>query len=64
MVYEALVARGAEVVPRLAFCSGGAFTPRAKEFLASVKNPFIAKPIDPEELDSAIARARALRKVR
>lgn len=32
---------------RVVFMTGGAFTPRAKAFLESVKNPVLRKPIDP-----------------
>ncbi|HEX4477370.1 MAG TPA: ATP-binding protein [Polyangiaceae bacterium] len=61
MVYEALSSRFPDVLKRLVFCSGGAFTSRAKEFLASVENAFLAKPIDPVALEEVIERARARR---
>jgi PAS domain S-box-containing protein len=64
MVYEALVARFPEVVDRVVFCSGGAFTPRAKEFLGSVDNAFLAKPIDTDELERMIQSARDRRTTR
>jgi CheY-like chemotaxis protein/two-component sensor histidine kinase len=61
MVYEALRARAPRLLDRVVFCSGGAFTPRAKEFLASIQNPFLSKPIDPQALESIIQNARARR---
>jgi PAS domain S-box-containing protein len=61
MVYEALKARASRLLEKVVFCSGGAFTPRAKEFLASIKNPFLSKPIDPAALESVIQKARARR---
>jgi CheY-like chemotaxis protein len=35
---------------RMVFLTGGAFTPRAREFLSQVKNPFMEKPFLPKEL--------------
>lgn len=61
MVYEALVERSPELVQRVVFCSGGAFTPRAKQFLASVANPFLSKPIDARALEKLIDDARERR---
>jgi PAS domain S-box-containing protein len=61
MVYEALKARAPRLLEKVVFCSGGAFTPRAKEFLASIQNPFLSKPIDPVALESIIQKARARR---
>lgn len=61
MVYEALQARASRLLEKVVFCSGGAFTPRAKAFLASIRNPFLSKPIDPVALESIIQKARARR---
>jgi two-component system, cell cycle sensor histidine kinase and response regulator CckA len=61
MVYEALRGRSPSLLSRLVFCSGGAFTPRAKEFLASVENAFLAKPIDMAALEAAIELMRQRR---
>jgi CheY-like chemotaxis protein len=61
MVYEALEARAPRLLEKVVFCSGGAFTPRAKEFLASIQNPFVSKPIDPVALESIIQKTRARR---
>ena len=37
--------------------TGGAFTPRARAFLASVVNPCLEKPLDMAKLRSLVARA-------
>lgn len=61
MVYDALAERAPQLADRLVFCSGGAFTSRAKEFLASVRNPYLSKPIDPDALETAIVLAKERR---
>jgi PAS domain S-box-containing protein len=61
MVYDALKQRAPELAQRVVFCSGGAFTPRAKEFLGSVDNVFLSKPIDVDALESQIQAACARR---
>ena len=38
------------LAPRIVFLTGGAFVPRAEEFLALVPNPHLMKPIRPNEL--------------
>ena len=50
-----------ELLPRMVFCSGGAFTPRAQEFLASVPNLLLRKPLRRAELEGAIERLMACR---
>ena len=42
---------------RMVFVTGGVFTARARDFLASVKNPRLGKPFDIEALFSLV-RAR------
>lgn len=44
-----------ELLPRLAFCSGGAFTPRVRSFVDSVPNSLLAKPMRRAELLDAVA---------
>ena len=41
---------------RFIFMTGGAFTPRATEFLATVKNRRLEKPFDTAVLKAAVAR--------
>ena len=47
-----------EIAPALAdriiFMTGGAFTPRAREFLAEVENARLAKPFDPISLRNLV----------
>jgi signal transduction histidine kinase/ActR/RegA family two-component response regulator len=51
-----------EVAERMIFMTGGAFTPRTREFLAGVDNPVLPKPFRREEVIALIrARAAALR---
>jgi signal transduction histidine kinase len=45
-----------ELVERMAFLSGGAFTEAAREFLARVPNPQIEKPFDPKTLRELVGR--------
>ncbi len=49
-VYEQLRARDPALARRMIFMTGGAFTPRAAEFLAAVPNPTIGKPFTRDEL--------------
>ena len=42
--------------PELAFLSGGAFTPAAREFLDRVPNPRIEKPFEPTKLRAFVSR--------
>jgi CheY-like chemotaxis protein len=55
-MFEAIRTRWPGLERRMMFCSGGAATPRAREFLASITNPHLAKPIRPSELAAAVAR--------
>lgn len=45
-----------ELPPRVIFMSGGAFTPEATSFLASVPNPQLDKPFDKVAFESTLAR--------
>ncbi len=49
-VHAFLREQGSDLADRILFVSGGAFTPRAKEFLASVQNPKLLKPFTREDL--------------
>jgi two-component system, NtrC family, sensor kinase len=55
-VHATLAERAPELLPRLVFCSGGAFTPRARAFLGSVENELLGKPMRRAELLEVIAR--------
>lgn len=55
-IHRALAELAPELLERIVFCSGGAFTPRAQEFLASVPNLLLRKPLRRAELEGAIER--------
>lgn len=55
-VYEWVQRVEPALVDRFVFMTGGAFTPRAREFLARVRNPRLDKPFDPSELRAMIDR--------
>jgi PAS domain S-box-containing protein len=55
-VYATLRERAPELLPRMVFCSGGAFTPRARAFLGSVSNELLGKPMRRAELLEVIGR--------
>ncbi|MEM9112504.1 MAG: ATP-binding protein [Myxococcota bacterium] len=48
-----------QLVDRFVFCSGGAFTPRAREFCAATTQRLLEKPLTPKDLDNAIQQALA-----
>jgi PAS domain S-box-containing protein len=52
--YEALEARHLDHAKRIVFLTGGAFTPRAREFLDRVACPRIEKPFDRQGLRSRV----------
>ena len=54
-VYGTLAATAPALARRMIFISGGAFTPRAREFFATTSQPCIEKPFDREELRRAVA---------
>ena len=49
-LYEELFQYAPDQARRMVFLTGGAFTPRAREFLAKVKNRCLDKPFDSERL--------------
>ena len=53
-VYESIRRIDAAQARRIVFMTGGAFTPRALEFLASVANPCVEKPLDRISLRAAL----------
>ncbi len=53
-VYESIRGIEPEQARRIVFMTGGAFTPRALEFLASVSNARIEKPLERSSLRAAI----------
>jgi PAS domain S-box-containing protein len=58
-VHERLAAIAPDQAERMLFMTGGAFTQRARTFLASVKNPKLDKPFTSRALHRAIAELMA-----
>jgi PAS domain S-box-containing protein len=59
-LYEMVAARHPALAQRFVFMTGGAFTPRATEFLAKMSAPLLEKPFDANSLHTAIElRSRA-----
>jgi CheY-like chemotaxis protein len=56
-LHDELARTTPEVAERIIFLTGGAFTPRARDFLERVANPRIEKPFDPAAL-RALVRER------
>ena len=55
-LYEAIARDAPELVPRVVFVTGGAFTADATAFLERVPNPHLEKPISPKALHEAVAQ--------
>ncbi|MDP1822673.1 MAG: ATP-binding protein [Archangium sp.] len=58
-LYERLSEVREEVLPRLAFMSGGAFTPGAEQFVNSHPVTVLTKPFDRRTLDALVAQVLA-----
>ncbi|OQX68942.1 MAG: hypothetical protein B6A08_07365 [Sorangiineae bacterium NIC37A_2] len=56
-LYEEVRRRSPETADTFVFLTGGAFTDRARAFLASVTNPKLDKPIEPNLLRSIVTAA-------
>jgi CheY-like chemotaxis protein len=54
--YEELLASQPELVERVVFVSGGAFTPQLTTFLQKVPRPCLSKPFGAAELREQVAR--------
>jgi len=53
-LHDELARREPALAARMSFLTGGAFTPRARAFLAEVPNPRLEKPFDPQGLRSFV----------
>jgi CheY-like chemotaxis protein len=53
-VYEEIRRTGRGLESRFVFMTGGAFTPRAREFVARVPNACVAKPFHPRQVIAAL----------
>ncbi|MFK7992372.1 MAG: ATP-binding protein [Sandaracinaceae bacterium] len=50
-VHRALAERAPHLAARMVFCTGGAFTPRMRAFVAAIDNEVLDKPLRPADLD-------------
>ncbi len=55
VVFSELERRMPELVDRVVFCSGGAFTTRTKQFVEQSSRPLIEKPLTREAFDRVVA---------
>jgi len=60
-VFETLREERPELVPRLVFMTGGAFTPKAREFLRTNPRPVLEKPFDIADVHALVSSAIASR---
>ena len=60
-LYEELARTKPQLAQRIIFMSGGTFTPRAREFLSSVKNPALDKPFELSALTALLQARTAIR---
>jgi CheY-like chemotaxis protein len=56
-LYEALVRSAPDQAERMVFLTGGAFTPRARDFLDRVPNQRIEKPFDDQGVRALVRAA-------
>ena len=54
MVYKHIQEHAPQLVDRILFCSGGAFTTRVRSFLEEVPNLILDKPISPNQLRQSL----------
>lgn len=55
--HEALLRELPEVLPRVAYMTGGAFSQSARDFLGRIQNPRLEKPIDVDVLRALVRQA-------
>ncbi|HEX8700521.1 MAG TPA: response regulator [Myxococcaceae bacterium] len=53
-LHDALTRTAPGQAARMVFLTGGAFTPKAREFLGQLKNPMVEKPFMPRELQALV----------
>ncbi len=54
-LHAELARRGAGDENRMIFMTGGAFTPRARDFIAKISNPVLEKPFSAEAVETLVA---------
>jgi CheY-like chemotaxis protein len=60
-LYESMRSSHPDMASKVVFLTGGAFSPRASEFLEKVKNEIVTKPFTAAQLRAAIGRVVASR---
>ena len=62
-LYDRIGAEWPQLLPRVAFLTGAAFTPRVAEFLSAIDNPRLIKPVNATALNefvqAVLTRSRA-----
>ncbi|MFK8003744.1 MAG: ATP-binding protein [Polyangiales bacterium] len=58
-VYASLMASAPHVAERLVFCTGGAFTTRARKFLEAIENEVVEKPLSHADVGRLLRNVRA-----
>ncbi len=64
VVHAELERRMPELLERLVFCSGGAFTARTKQFLEQTQRPLVEKPLTRESFERVVAEQLGERRLR
>lgn len=57
-LYDAIKKEHPELLDRIVFMSGGAFTPRLRKFASAVSNPVLQKPVSRDDLEAMICPPR------
>jgi len=57
-LYDAIKKEHPELVDRIVFMSGGAFTPRLRKFASAVSNPVLQKPVSRDDIEAMICAPR------
>ncbi|MBT8467187.1 MAG: response regulator [Deltaproteobacteria bacterium] len=57
-LYDAIKKEHPELLDRIVFMSGGAFTPRLRKFASAVSNPVLQKPVSRDDLEAMICAPR------
>lgn len=58
-VYAEVMASAPHLAERIVFCTGGAFTTRARQFLEAVENEVVEKPLSHADVWELLHRARS-----
>jgi len=62
-VWDRVMRERPELASRFIFMTGGAFTPKSRDFLATLTNPLLDKPFDRAKLRAVLSQLLALQRV-